>query len=81
MSYDKTDDGVTVITDEALPQKTFVLRRSKPSLSEHPMHIRDIRAKRDALIHTARYSLCGCGSGKKAKFCCWDKLVQEARGK
>lgn len=26
-------------------------------------------------------SPCGCGSGKKAKFCCWDKLVKEARRK
>jgi len=42
---------------------------------------RSFRAKRSALIQDARYSLCGCGSGKKAKFCCWDKLVQEARGK
>jgi hypothetical protein len=45
------------------------------------IQVRDIRAKRSALIEEARYSLCGCGSGKKAKFCCWDKLVQEARGK
>ena len=45
------------------------------------IQVKDIRAKRNALIQEARYSLCGCGSGKKAKFCCWDRLVQEARGK
>lgn len=45
------------------------------------IQIRDIRAKRNALIQDARYGLCGCGSGKKAKFCCWDRLVQEARTK
>lgn len=32
---------------------------------------RDLRAKEKAEMQIRLYSLCGCGSGKKFKFCCY----------
>lgn len=69
MSYDQTIESPAKENLERKPIRGKVIQ------------IRDLRKKRDALLEEAKYGHCGCGSGKKAKFCCWDKLVQEARGK
>ena len=32
---------------------------------------RDLSAKESADMQIRKYAPCGCGSGKKFKFCCW----------
>lgn len=36
---------------------------------------RDLRAKEKALAQIQLYAPCGCGSGRKFKFCCFAKKI------
>jgi uncharacterized protein YchJ len=64
-----TDNGNLITSGEFLK-----LQQTEPKKAEKFIQVnRDLTIKESFDMQIKKYSPCGCGSGKKFKFCCFQK--------